>query len=147
MDVHELYRIDDVETLDLLRRLRDRADDDGRAEREIVALVIDLLGPRPIPALAAYRRLVEHYLPWMELRLVRRARRQGCSWAGIGRVLHRSRQALHRRFDRRLPIDALLPPAPLTPPSTVELAREAAAEQRRMDDIDRAGDDGDLVPW
>ena len=149
MDIHELHRTGDDETLSLLRRLRDEADDVGRSEREIVALVIDLLGPRPVPALIAYRRLVEEYLPWMEQRLVRRARRRGSSWAGIGRALHRSRQAVHQRFQRTLTLDECLPPPrhlDLDDPDVVR-SRRSAADHLRTVAADEASADNSLVPW
>ena len=146
MDIRELHRTGDHETLELLRRLS-RTAEDGRAEREIVALVIDLLGDRPVPALIAHRRLTEDYLPWMEQRLVRRAHRRGSSWASIGRALNRSRQAVHRRFGGTSHVEECLPPPPLLVDDESRDRAQASADRARVAFADAASAEGDLVPW
>ena len=79
-------------------------------DKELHSLIDDLLGDRPASSLAAYRRLTEDHLPWLERRAVLHARRQAMSWAGIGRVLGRSRQAAMQRFAREFRPDELLAP-------------------------------------
>lgn len=72
---------------------------DARWEREMQLLVREVLGWRTRPALAGLGMLNDLYLPWLERRLVLRARREGVSWTGIGRLLGRSRQAIRQRHD------------------------------------------------
>ena len=67
-------------------------------------IIEDLLGDDPRRALIAYRRLVADELPWIEQRAVGLALRDEWSWARIGRLLGRSRQAVRKRFDGLPPI-------------------------------------------
>lgn len=149
MDIFDLRKTGDAETLELLRRLSNRPDDSGRAEREIVSLVIDLLGPRHVPALVAYRRLTEEYLPWMEQRLVRRAHGQGSTWADIGRTLHRTRQAVRHRFAYPPTMDDMLPPRCLVDRTSSESALDAAdLDRRRLRSLSGDASTSDqVVPW
>ena len=50
-------------------------------------IVEDWLGDDARRALIAYHRLVDDELPWIEQRVVGLARRDGWSWARIGRLL------------------------------------------------------------
>ena len=65
---------------------------------QLDALLDDLLGDDPRPALIAFCRLVDDELPWLEQRVVALARREGWNWATIARLLGRSRQSVHERF-------------------------------------------------
>jgi hypothetical protein len=67
-------------------------------------IIEDLLGDDPRRALIAYHRLVDDELPWIEQRAVGIARRDDWSWARIGRLLGRSRQAVQKRFEGLAPI-------------------------------------------
>lgn len=66
--------------------------------RDLTSLIDDLLSDHPRTALIAYRRLTVDELPWLELRVVALARRQGWGWATIARLLGRTRQSVHERF-------------------------------------------------
>ena len=65
---------------------------------QLKALLDDVLDDDPRAALIAYRRLVEHELPWIEQRVVALARREEWNWAKIARLLGRTRQSVHERF-------------------------------------------------
>ncbi len=115
-------------------------------QRELHQLVDEMLGDDARRALLAYRRFTEDHLPWLERRVVLAARRRGDSWAVIGRLLGRSRQALQQRFDRQFRADELQPVAR-------RLSAGEAQEQRvlrilRERDRDRAREaDDDVVGW
>lgn len=66
-------------------------------------------GPERV-ALAASRRLLDDELPWHQRRAVHRARSAGMSWAEIGRVLGRSKQAVAERFGAPADVGSLIPP-------------------------------------
>ncbi|MGA9276141.1 hypothetical protein [Ilumatobacter sp.] len=132
-----------------------RGIDSGRPQRlvgvegEVLSLVREMLQGGTRPALASLRLLNEVYLPWLERRLVHRARREGCSWTGIGRLLGRSRQAIQQRHAVPVPVGELLPP---TIPATLDEVESDArhdlvVELRRRRDADSADASGDLVPW
>jgi len=118
-------------------------------DRELHGLIDDVLSDRPATALAAYRRLVDDQLPWLERRAVVTARRQGLSWAGIGRLLGRSHQSLIKRLGHTMKIDELVAPA--------RPALHGDEYQRDLDEsIDRVHrqlrlqqmeDDDAVVPW
>jgi hypothetical protein len=61
-------------------------------------LLDDVLGQDPRRALIAYRQLADEHLPWLELRVVALAKREGWSLARMGRLLGHSRQTMHRKF-------------------------------------------------
>lgn len=65
---------------------------------ELHRLVDDLVDDDARTALVAVRRMFADLAPELEERSVRQARSEGLNWAIIGRLLGRSRQALHRRF-------------------------------------------------
>lgn len=146
MDIPALQTTGDTETLEQLSELLESAR--ARVEREIVQLTIDALGARPGVALGSMRLLVDEYLPWLERRSVHRARQQGTSWAGIARLLGRSRQSIHERFVRTVSVSEVLPPPPLgSSERDASERRDATRQRRRMADADGAELDGGLVPW
>ena len=115
-------------------------------EREIIHGIELMLHGSPQQALAAYRRLVEHDLPWLERRAVYRARGEGFSWAGIGRLLGCSRQAVRKRFGELPTVDEMLFRHRRDDPNEAAARYYAklAADVRR----DLAADDADdAVPW
>ena len=122
-----------------------RPDGLDRVDREMWALLRDVVGWRTGPALVGVALLADVYLPWVERRLVLRARREGISWTGIGRLLGRSRQAVQERHHRVVDAGDLLPPA--LPRSYVDIDRrdraEVLADLRRM----READADDVVAW
>jgi hypothetical protein len=63
-------------------------------EREVSYLVDEIFNASATRGVFAYRLLVSRYLSWLARLLVHRARRRGTSWAGIGRVLGISWQAV-----------------------------------------------------
>jgi IS30 family transposase len=114
-------------------------------QRELHQLVDEMLGDDGRRALVAYRRITDDHLPWLERRAVLAARRHGDSWAIIGRLLGRSRQALQQRFDRQFTVDELRP-------VPRRLSAGEAQEQRVLrilrDRERRDGaDDDDVVAW
>lgn len=117
--------------------------------RELHGLIDDLLEGEPRQALAAYRRLVEDQLPWLERKAVLAARQEQYQWAGIGRLLGRSRQAVQQRFDREFSADELAPVEALRCPGAAQERKfqldGSYYAQKRF--VDEAGDDGSLVPW
>jgi hypothetical protein len=117
--------------------------------KELHGLIDDLLSDKPGPALAAYRRLADDHLPWLERRAMLVARREGIPWAAIGRVLRRSRQAVQQKFDRAFSADELTPvPRPLPPGPEDQLYYDLLRSDFARDRfVDEAGDDGSLVPW
>ena len=131
------------------RRMYVAIGDDARADRTMLGLWFTILTGRPAAALVAYRCLVDDYLPWVERRLVHRARRAGSSWAGLGRVLGRSRQAVQERHDRTWSIADLVPPPP--PPSPDHTERREiesmSADRRRRLAFDDADRHGEAVAW
>lgn len=122
---------------------------DPRWPIELRLLLDEIVGPRTRPALAALRLMYEVYLPWLERRLVLRARREGVSWTGIGRLLGRSRQAIQQRHDRAAHVsDGLAPVLPAWHDERERVERHALLEQlRRERDADSAALGGELVPW
>ena len=146
MDIRTLQQTGDDEGLAQFRELLESAN--SRVEREIVQLTIDLLMPRPGIALGSQRLLVDNYLPWIERRNVHRARGAGATWAGIARILGRSRQSTHERFAGQIGLSELLPPPAIRQLDEETAVRHAAARERReaaqADDPDL---DGHRVPW
>jgi hypothetical protein len=118
------------------------------AAAELHRLIDELLSDEDRRALSAYRRVADEQLPWLERRAVLLARRRGVSWAAIGRLLGRSRQAVQQRFDRAFTPAELRQPLvfPLTPQEECmrDLDRWRAGRDRR---IDAGGDDGSFVAW
>lgn len=116
---------------------------------ELRHLLDDIVGSRTGPALAALRLLREVYLPWLERRLVRRARQEGMSWTGIGRLLGRSRQAIQQRHDVGAHVsDGLAPVLPAWHDEREGAARyELILQLRREREADAAAAEGGLVPW
>ncbi|MFK7919815.1 MAG: hypothetical protein AB8G14_17190 [Ilumatobacter sp.] len=100
------------EVRDGLRRIHVEITPDAAADRAMLDLWFTILTAPPSAALGAYTCLTNEYLPWLERRLVRRARTRGSSWTGIGRVLRRSRQAVQQRHDRTFSISELAAPRP-----------------------------------
>jgi hypothetical protein len=99
-------------------------------------LIDDLLGDDPRRALIAYHRLVDAELPWIEQRAVGTARRAGWSWARIGRLLGRSRQAVQKRFEGLAPIRR--------PDPRAEVQRREAEFARLLRGV---RSEPDVVPW
>lgn len=118
-------------------------------DRELHGLVDDLLSDRAATALAAYRRLVDDQLPWIERRAVLLARRQNVSWAAIGRLLGRSRQAVRQRFERVIRLDEMRPPAtPLMPGEAYQRELGDSIDRvRRQLRLDQMEEDDAVVPW
>lgn len=146
MDIRTLHETGDTETLGQLSELLESAS--TRVEREIVELTIDALGPRSGVALGSLRLLIDDYLPWLERRSVHRARASGTSWAGIARLLGRSRQSIHERFVRPVSASDVLPPPPLRSSDSDAIdRRDATRTRRQMADADGADVDGGIVPW
>lgn len=139
----------DAAVFEHFRRIYGAVGETARADQTMLGLWFTVLTGRPAAALVAYRRLVDDYLPWVERRLVHRARRSGSSWAGLGRLLGRSRQAVQQRHDRTWTIAALAPPGP--PPSADVTERRLAdaelADRRRRAAADDADQHGGLVAW
>ena len=61
-------------------------------------LLDDVLGQDPRRALLAYRQLADEHLPWLELRVVALAKREGWSLARMEGLLGHTRQTMHRKF-------------------------------------------------
>jgi hypothetical protein len=104
-------------------------------------------GDDPRVALAALRRLIKEDIPWFERRVIRLARRQGVNWAEIGRLLHRSRQAVRERYG---PLEGTHEPLPrsIDPDRAYYEWRQAGADARRRRELialEMAGDD--VVAW
>lgn len=116
-------------------------------ERDLHALIDDVLGDDARRALVAYRRLTIEHLPRLERRAVLAGRRRGDSWAAIGRLLGRSRQSVQQRFDRAFSIDELRAPAPVV--SDAEAAHLFYSllirDVQRDVWVDQSGDAA--VPW
>ncbi|MGB3737033.1 MAG: hypothetical protein WA964_18900 [Ilumatobacter sp.] len=131
------------------RRIHAAAGETARADQIMLDLWFTVLTGRPAAALVAYRRLVDDYLPWVERRLVHRARRNGSSWAGVGRLLGRARQSVQKRHDRTWTVAELTPPAAPASPDLDEQrqATSLLADRRRRQAADEAEHHGDLVPW
>jgi hypothetical protein len=112
---------------------------------ELHRLIDDVLGEDSKRALAAYRRLADDHLPWLERRAVLLARRRGASWAAIGRLLGRSRQSVQQRFDRVFTVDELIVTEPLRQPADDERRRSAQliADVHRQ----RRAGEPDVVAW
>jgi hypothetical protein len=139
----------DAAVIEQFRRIYGAVGDTARANQTMLGLWFTVLTGRPAAALVAYRRLVDDYLPWVERRLVHRARRSGSSWAGLGRLLGRSRQAVQQRHDHTSNVGELSPPAP--PPSRDVIEERqiesALADRRRRCAADDAERHGGLVAW
>lgn len=111
-----------------------------------------LIGP-PHEALIAVRMLIDDDLTWLQRHAVGRERRSGYTWAEIGRLLGRSRQAVRERFSD---LDATWS-GPSSDPGdlTARINREqhrrlelAMYRERYRGDLERweaSGDD--VVPW
>lgn len=101
----------------------------------------------PREAVAAVRRLGADDLPWLEDRVVRLAREHGYTWAKIGRLLGRSRQAVTKRFAA---IDGTPQPLPLAAPTDeqrIMAAWHASVQRgRRWREFQELGP-RDVVPW
>ena len=105
------------------------------------------LGGDPRMSVVAVRRLGAENLQWLEDRAVRFARVEGYSWAQIGRLLGRSRQAVRQRFGD---IDGTAQPLPLGPRNDEERVmagwyRSTADTRRHREFLDT--DPSDAVPW
>jgi hypothetical protein len=117
-------------------------------EREVAHLLREIFGAPPNRGLYAHRLLVTLYVPWLARLLVHRARRRGTSWAGIGRILGVSRQAVQKRFDQPAAMADLLPPT--LPEKTTGPHREyrdLLVRLRHLREHDEAHAAGELVPW
>lgn len=101
-----------------------------------------LIGP-PHDALIAVRILIDDDLTWLQRHVVGRARRAGYSWAEIGRLLGRSRQAVRERFSD---LDATWSGPPDDPG---DLARRINRAERRRLELARYRERyrGDLARW
>ncbi|MDJ0771117.1 MAG: hypothetical protein QNJ12_20170 [Ilumatobacter sp.] len=114
---------------------------------EIKQHIEQALGGDPRLAVVAVRRLASEDLPWLEERVVRLARADGYSWARLGRLLGRSRQAVRTRFGE---IDGTRQPFPFR--TMRDDARimvhwyEAKADARRRTEFDGLSPD-DVVAW
>ncbi|MFW2334569.1 hypothetical protein [Ilumatobacter sp.] len=105
------------------------------------------LGPDGRSAIIAVRELRRRDLPWMEERAVRLARAEGYSWAQLGRLLRRSRQAVRQRYGHVDGTVQLLPPlSPTTEQFVVNLVGTRRDDVRRRREFDRARS-GDLIAW
>ena len=109
--------------------------------------VAEALGNDPQRAIVAVRRLVADDLPWLEARAVRLGRSEGYSWAVLGRMLGKSRQAIRQRF---VSIDGT--PQPLPRPPMSDDDRIMTAWNRARSDVRRRREFADLgpndvVPW
>lgn len=98
-------------------------------------------------SVVAVRRLGAENLRWLEDRAVRFARAEGYSWAQIGRLLGRSRQAVRQRFGA---IDGTPQPLPLGPRNDEERVmaywyESTACTRRRREFLDI--DPSETVPW
>jgi hypothetical protein len=78
-------------------------------QRRLHAMIDDILGQDDRNALIAFHELHDHQMPWLEQRVIALARRENWGWARIGRLLDRSRQHLHQRFGKIVPIAAARP--------------------------------------
>jgi len=117
-------------------------------EREISYLVDEIFNASANRGLFAYRLLMSRYLPWLARLLVHRARRRGTSWAGIGRVLGISRQAVQKRYDHDASLAHALPPTlPMKTEGVDRDYRELVTRLRRMREHADAMERGELVPW
>ncbi|MFK8022943.1 MAG: hypothetical protein AB8G26_03170 [Ilumatobacter sp.] len=122
---------------------------DGRADIELLQLWYDVVRRPNVAALAAWARLSKDYLPWVERRLVHRARRDGMSWSAIGRLLGRSRQAVQQQHDRVMTPDELLPPSRRLGAAEQETREQRAslAEWKARQSFDDESTEGAVVPW
>lgn len=117
-------------------------------EREIAYLLREIFGGSPNRGLYAHRLLVTLYVPWLARLLVHRARRRGTSWAGIGRILGISRQAVQKRFDRKAAMADLLPPTlPAKTTGPDREYRDLLVRLRHLREHADACATGELVPW
>lgn len=119
------------------------------AERELHGLIDDLLSDRSAAALAAYRRLADEQMPWLERRAIVLARRQGISWAAIGRLLGRSHQGLIKRFGQAIRADQLTAPAmPTLHGAAYQRDLDASIDRvRRQLRLEQMEEDDAVVPW
>jgi hypothetical protein len=117
-------------------------------EREVAHLLAEIFHESANRGLFAYRLLVSRYLPWIARSLVHRARRRGMSWAGIGRILGISRQAVQKRFDREASLANMLPPTlPMKTAGADREYRELLTRLRHMREHADAAVRGELGPW
>ncbi len=114
---------------------------------EVKQHVEEALGNDPRKALVAVRQLAVVDLPWLEERAVRLARADGYTWARLGRLLQKSRQAVRKRFGE---IDGAPQPPPFRASSHDDLVigswSRARADVRRRQEFADLGPD-DAVPW
>jgi hypothetical protein len=115
---------------------------------EIKRHVEQALGDDPRMAVVAVKLLTNHDLPWLEERAIRFARASGYSWAKLGRLLGRSRQAVHRRH---LAIDGTPQPLPRRPMRDgdriiLALWYQTLADGRRRREYAELDAD-EAVPW
>ncbi len=103
-------------------------------------LLDDMLGQDPRRALIAYRQLADEHLPWLEQRVVALARREAWTFARIGRLLGRSRQAVQQRFQR------IQPATPYDPSIPFQRERRMV-QQFTSPDRRRARQDDDPIAW
>jgi len=101
----------------------------------------------PRLALIALRELLDSDVPWIERTVIRNAREQGYDWGRIGRLLRRSRQAVHKRYKQ---LDGTYEPITLDPLSpddklTADINRARAEKRRRIEFEETAS--GDVVAW
>lgn len=114
---------------------------------EIKQRIDEAVGVEPRLAVVAVRRLRSEDLPWLEERAVRFARAQGYSWARLGRLLGRSRQATQKRF---APIDGTPQPMPrrtMHDDTRFMIRRwSRRADERRWNEFVEL-EAADAVPW
>jgi hypothetical protein len=107
----------------------------------------EALFAEPRTAVIAVRRLLEEDLPWLEQRVVHAARAEGYSWAKLGRLLGRSRQAVRQRFGGD---DTRRPSLPVRPVAADERIiatwNRIKADARRRAEFEHLSPT-DVVPW
>jgi hypothetical protein len=118
---------------------------------ELHRLTNDALADDPRVALIACRRLADEEFASIERHAVRRARQSGWSWARIGRLLGRTRQAVRVRFAG---VDAAAPPRLPDPKQEWDpgagdrvVARYKRALRLAQEFSALADDGSDVTPW
>ncbi|MCU0261106.1 MAG: hypothetical protein MUE78_08820 [Ilumatobacteraceae bacterium] len=106
--------------------------------RELHRLVDDALDHDPRRALIAVRLLADEHQPWLEERAVLTARAAGWSWARIGRLLGRTRQAVRVKHQHLSPVMS----RPADDPLHRQLQRLAGTSRRL-----REFESDDVVGW
>ena len=102
----------------------------------------------PRLALTALCELLDEDIPWIERTVIRNARAQGYDWGRIGRLLRRSRQAVHKRYSV---LDGTYEPITFEALGyddrlTADIKR-ADANKRRWTEFEEADTAGDVVAW